>query len=259
MRRRHFLRMGALAAPGLLAGLRAPLAQNSYSDGTLEPVDAELVLAVDISGSIGPEEMDLQFRGYAAAFRDHALSRRVQDGALGSIACTLFAWHNPDEQEVLVPWMRIDGPASANRFADALDATPRPSGQSTSISGAVDFALNLFGQGGFEGTRRVLDISGDGINNAARPGRSLPVVREEALDTGVVVNGVVILDRNPPPNRPTRYPVDRFYRESVIGGPGSFLVVAEGFEAFAGAIRHKLVREVAEAVPGAPEVTRFTA
>lgn len=258
MRRREFWGLSVLAAPAILAGTASPRAQSSYSDSTLEPVDTELVLAVDISGSIGPEEMGIQFRGYAEAFRDPGFARRIQDGALGAIACTLFAWHNPDEQEVLVPWMRIDGPAAAARFAEILDATPRPSGQSTSISGAVDFAIGLFAEGRFEGTRRVLDISGDGINNAARPGRSLPTVREEAMEAGITVNGIVILDQNPPPNRPHRFPVDRFYRESVIGGPGSFLMVAEGFEAFAGAIRRKLVREIAEAAPGAPREERFT-
>lgn len=258
MRRRALVLSGLLAAPALLAGTTRPHAQ-AYSDSTLEPVDTALVLAVDISGSIGPEEMDLQFRGYADAFRDPALGRRVRDGALGAIACTLFTWHNPDEQEVTVPWMRIDGPAAAARFASLLDAAPRPSGQSTSISGAVDFAIDLFGTAEFEGTRRVLDLSGDGINNAARPGRSLPVVREAALDAGIVVNGVVILDRNPPPNRPSRFPVDRFYRDSVIGGPGAFLMVAEGFESFAGAIRRKLIREIAEAAPDAPPVERVRA
>ena len=258
MRRRTLLSLAALAAPSFGPG--RPAAQSrSYSDGTLEPVDTELVLAVDISGSIGPEEMELQFRGYAEAFRDDAFARRVQDGALGAIACIVFTWHNPDEQEVLVPWTRIDGPAASTRFAAAIDAAPRQSGQSTSISGAVDFALGLFGRGGFEGTRRVLDISGDGINNAAMPGRSLPTVRDQAVDAGIVVNGVVILDRNPNPNRPARFPVDRFYRESVIGGPGAFLVVAEGFNAFGNAIRRKLIREIADARPGAPAEERFTA
>ena len=258
MRRRDMILAGLLAAPGLFAGTSRPRAQ-SYSDSTLEPVDTALVLAVDISGSIGPEEMDLQFRGYADAFRDPALGRRVQDGALGAIACTLFTWHNPDEQEVAIPWMRIDGPAAAARFARLLDESPRPSGQSTSISGAVDFALELFGTTDIESTRRVLDISGDGINNASRPGRSLAQLRGEALEAGIVVNGVVILDRNPPPNRPQRYPVDRFYRESVIGGPGSFLMVAEGFESFAGAIRRKLIREIAAAAPQDAPVERFSA
>lgn len=258
MRRRMLLRNGFLPLAGLVTGAARPRAQ-SYSDRTLDPVDAELVMAVDVSGSIGPEEMDLQFRGYAAAFRDPAFARRIQDGAIGAIACSLFTWHNPDEQDLVVPWMRIDGPGAAARFAEALDAAPRPSGQATSISGAVDYALGLFGEGGFEGTRRVLDISGDGINNAARPGRSLPQVRDEAMGAGIVVNGVVILDRNPPPNRPARFPVDRFYRESVIGGPGAFLMVAEGFESFAGAIRRKLIREIAAAEPGDPRVERFAA
>ena len=258
MRRRDVLRRGALALPTLaiVAGTAHP-ACAAASDGTLQPVDVELVLAVDISGSIGPGEMELQFQGYAEAFRNPLLGRRIAAGALGAIACTLFVWHDPEEQEILLPWTRIDGIASARRFGDAIAQAPRYAGHGTSISAALDFALGQFGRGGFEGTRRVVDISGDGINNSARPGRSLAVVREEAIEQGVTVNGIAILDQDAAAARPWRMPVDRFYGESVIAGAGAFLVVADGFDAFASAIGRKLVREIAEAVPGAPPEERF--
>jgi hypothetical protein len=224
----------------------------------LEPVDLELVLAVDVSSSISPEEMELQFQGYAAAFSAADLARRVGAGPIGAIACTLFAWSDPDHQQVLVPWMRIDGAATAQAFAGAIDTAPRMTGLYTSISGAIDFAAGLFDRSGFEGTRRIVDISGDGADNAIRPSRSLARARDDALDRGIVLNGLAILDADPPKTLetwPARRvpPLDEYYRDAVIGGPGSFLVVAEGFEAFGPALRRKLAREIAQAAPPSAE------
>ena len=229
-----------------------------------EPVDLELVLAVDASSSISPEKMELQFRGYAAAFYAADLTRRVGAGPVGAIACTLFVWSDPDHQQVLVPWTRIDGAATSRAFAAAIDAAPRVTGLYTSISGAIDFAAGLFGRGGFEGARRVVDISGDGADNVARPGRPLAQARDDALDRGIVLNGLAILDPDPAavprPQSGQRPPLDEYYRDSVIGGPGAFLVVAESFEAFAPAVRRKLAREIAQAPPpAAPLVERTTA
>jgi uncharacterized protein DUF1194 len=260
MRRRNFVRGAALATAAVAAapGTTGPFAWARPAGGT-EPVDLELVLAVDVSSSISPEEMDLQFRGYAAAFKTADLARRVGSGPIGAIACTLFVWSDPDHHQVLVPWTRIDGAGSSRAFAAAIDAAPRSTGLYTSISGAIDFAAGLFGRGGFEGTRRVVDISGDGADNAARPGRALADARNDALDQGIVLNGLAILDAEPAtptfgPSFRQRAPLDEYYRDSVIGGPGAFLVVAENFEAFAPAVRRKLAREIAHA-PAAAEPT----
>ncbi len=259
------MRGAALAATAAAAagGTARPRASATPGGGAA-PVDLELVLAVDVSSSISPEEMDLQFRGYAAAFHAPDLARRVGAGPIGAIACTLFVWSDPDHQQVAVPWTRIDGAGAARAFAAAIDAAPRTTGLYTSISGAIDFAAGLFGQGGFEGTRRVVDISGDGPDNAARPGRALAQARDDALDRGIVLNGLAILDPDPPPPLTgARFRhharLDEYYRASVIGGPGAFLVVAESFEAFAPAVRRKLAREIAHAPPAAPQVERFPA
>jgi Protein of unknown function (DUF1194) len=273
MRRRDFIRGAALAPTALAAAAAGTAAAGrparAFGGGGPEPVDLELVLAVDASSSINADEMELQLRGYAAAFRSASLIRQVASGPVGAIACTLFTWADPDHQQVLVPWMRIDGAGAAEGFAAAVDAAPRVTGLYTSISAAIDFAANLFGRGGFEGSRRVVDISGDGVDNAARPGRLLAHARDEALDRGIVLNGLAILDSEPSTPPPPvlgsraggRAPLDEYYREVVIGGPGCFLVVAEGFEAFGPAVRRKLAREIACAPPPAGEqpVERFAA
>ncbi|WP_235961809.1 DUF1194 domain-containing protein [Falsiroseomonas selenitidurans] len=234
---------GALAAPFLLRHGPAR---------AMEPVDIELVLAVDVSRSVDAEEQELQFRGYAAAFRDPKLIEGIAGGPLGQIAVTLFTWSDWHVQELLVPWMRVDGAAGAERLAQALDAAPRRNWLYTSISGAMDYAAGLFGQG-YEGTRKVVDISGDGINNSGRP---VAEARADALAKGIVMNGLAVLDHTPQPWANGLPPLDAYYRDEVIGGPGAFLMVAEGFGAFETAVKRKIIREIASAPPPGPLVER---
>lgn len=248
MRRRDFVRhasAGLLAAPALLAAGRAR---------AVEPVDVELALAVDVSRSVDAEEQELQFRGYAAAFRDPRLLDGIARGAIGSIAVCFFTWSDWNVQELLVPWARINGRESGERFAAAIDAAPRRTHLYTSISAAIDYAATLFGQG-YEGTRQVVDISGDGVNNSGRP---LAQARADALFRGIILNGLAVLDRTPPPAQFANLtpPLDDYYRDEVIGGPGAFLMVAEGFQAFEGAVRRKIIREIASNPPPGPRVER---
>jgi hypothetical protein len=219
----------------------------------MEPVDVELVLAVDVSRSVDAEEQEMQFRGYASAFRDPRSVEAMMRGPIGSTAVTLFTWSDWNIQEHLLPWTRLDGRRACEGFAEALDAAPRRTHLYTSISGAVDFACRLFGQG-FEGTRRVVDISGDGINNS---GCELDQARQDALDQGIVLNGLAVMDRTPPPPAlASQQPLDAYYRDRVIGGPGAFLMVAEVFKSFEHAVRRKIIREVA-ALPGLPVERAF--
>jgi hypothetical protein len=243
MRRRLFL-AATLAAPAIL---------RTGAARATEPVDVELVLAVDVSRSVDQEEMEMQMRGYAAAFRDPRLIDAMGKGPIGSVAVTLFTWSDWNIQEHLVPWMKIEDAASAERFAGAVDRAPRRTHLYTSISGAMDYASRLFGRG-YEGTRRVVDISGDGINNS---GRDVEAARQDAMDQGIVINGLAVLDRSPPPlGLAGQQPLDEYFRDRVIGGPGAFLMVAEGFDAFEQAVRRKIIREIASAPASGPLVER---
>jgi hypothetical protein len=212
------------------------------------PVDLELVIAVDVSGSMDAGEFTLQREGYVAAIRHPEFIGAVQVGRYGRIALTYVEWSGSDHQSVVVPWRIIEGAESAGTFADALAAQPPAIDRGTSISAAILFGTALFEENDFDGLRHVIDISGDGPNNYGPP---VTAAREFAVGQGVVINGLPILIR-PSPLFPA---MDRYYRDCVIGGVGSFVLPVTAVEEFAEAIRRKLVIEVASA--GASNAARL--
>lgn len=230
--------------PGLAVGLacaQALLPPPARSE-TL-PVDLELVLAVDVSGSIDAEELKLQREGYIAALTHGDVVQTITRGVLGRIAVTYVEWAGYETRRVVADWTLIQDQSSAQAFAARLAAAPLRNGVSTSISGAIDFILPMFGSNGYEGTRRVIDISGDGPNNQ---GPLVTEARDRAAQQGIVINGLPILNDRPNPlNFPSLPDLDLYYEGCVITGEGSFVVVANNFEAFGEAIRRKLIQEIA--------------
>jgi hypothetical protein len=207
-------------------------------------VDVELVLAVDVSRSMDAEEFALQRAGYVAAIRHPDFIRAVEQGAAGRIAITYFEWAGDVREESLVPWQVIDGKESAEAFAAQLESSPVRDYRGTSISRALSFATDLFARNEFEAWRKVIDVSGDGPNNAGAP---VEGARDAALAEGIVINGLPILIR-PSPTFPE---IDRYYADCVIGGPGSFVLPIKHSSEFATAIRRKLILEVGGAAPEA--------
>jgi hypothetical protein len=207
------------------------------------PVDLELVLAIDVSGSIDAVEGRLQRDGYIAAIRHPDVIEAIQSGELGSIALAYVEWAGYDHRVLVLDWREVRDQASAEAFAAELAQQPVSTGRRTSISGAIDFSLPLFEANAFEGTRRTIDVSGDGANN---DGRSVNHARDVAVAAGVTINGLPILNDRPNPfGFPVEKDLDKYYEGCVIGGPGAFIVVARDFEAFAAAIRRKLILEIA--------------
>lgn len=205
-------------------------------------VDLELVLAVDVSGSVDEVEGRLQRMGYVNAFRSPAVLRAIQSGRRKSIAVTYMEWAGFDFQRVVVGWKRIHDGASAEAFAYLLSQAPIGVGPYTSISGAIEFALPLFENNGFTSERRTIDISGDGPNNS---GDYVTNARDRAVRAGVTINGLPIVNNRPSPwGRMPMPNLDLYYRKCVIGGRRSFLVVANDFKSFGRAIRRKLILEI---------------
>jgi hypothetical protein len=242
-------RLGPAAAALLVSAVLAAPPAAGQQD---LPVDLELVLAVDVSGSIDPDEATQQRAGYLAAIPDPAVVQAIRANFHGKIAVAYVEWASADYQRVVVDWTLIDDEKTARGFADALGEAPPLSARWTSISAAIDFAVPLFEGNGFDGERRVIDVSGDGPNNRGRP---VTLARDAAVARGIVINGLPILNDNPQPfdlPTPVEMALDRYYAENVIGGPGSFVIPAVSFAEFKEAILSKLIREIAGAAPPAP-------
>lgn len=224
------------AAP---AWSRRARAQNASVE-----VDLELVLAVDVSRSVDDQEFELQRRGYARAFTHPTVIRAIQANPLRKIAVAFVEWSGAEFQKTVVPWTEIADAESGALFADRVLEAPRSFWGWTSISGAIDHSVGMFGQA-YRGRRKVIDVSGDGINNSGRPAYA---ARDDAVARGVAINGLVIMNDNPNPG-PRGFaqpPLDEFYREQVIGGPGAFVIAIDEFESFAYAIVNKLIKEIAD-------------
>lgn len=208
------------------------------------PVDVELALAIDISGSVDEEEARLQRQGYVDALADPRVAEAIAGGVMGRIAVTYFEWSGDTHQNLVVPWTLVQDRRSAEQLSARLAEAPIGTGRWTSISGAIDYAVARFRGSGFEGLRRVIDVSGDGYNNSGRP---VTMARDDAVAQGFVINGLPILNDRPNPwgGRPPA-DLDRYFEENVIGGPGAFSVPAEDFEDFGRAILAKLIREIAD-------------
>jgi hypothetical protein len=199
-------------------------------------VDLALVLSVDASRSVSNSRYDLQRRGFAAAFENDAVINAIASGERQAIAVTLVEWSGLDEQTQVVDWTILFDRASARAFAAAILESPRTYEGFTSISGAIEFSAALFSGLHADAQRKVIDVSGDGRNNA---GRSSALARDEAVAKGITINGLAITAVDPD--------LERHYLDEVVGGPGSFLTAALNFEAFPHAILSKLVREIATA------------
>jgi uncharacterized protein DUF1194 len=157
-------------------------------------VDLALVLAVDVSRSMDSDEQQLQRDGFVEAFRSQAVHEAVRKGVLGRVAVAYVEWSGPTEQQVVVPWTVIDGPAGARAFAARLASIPVQRVFSTSISGAIDFGGKLLAESGVEPLRRVIDVSRDGPNNS---GRIVTLARNEAVAKGITINGLPFMLKRP--------------------------------------------------------------
>lgn len=211
-------------------------------------VDVELVLAVDISYSMDPDELALQRDGYARALTSREFMQALRQGINGKVAVTYFEWAGAFEQKIVVPWRLIDGPEAADSLANEILQAPIRRAARTSISGALLFGMTLFEMSGFRGLRRVIDVSGDGANNH---GQLVTVARDEVLSKGITINGLPILLKRPSYTTMDIELLDEYYEDCVIGGPGAFMVPVRDRDKFVEAIRTKLVLEIAGRMPKA--------
>lgn len=229
----------------MLALVLALCGALSWRGWATTAVDLELVLAVDVSGSVDAEEAQLQRQGHIAAIRDERFISVVRSGLLGRIALAYVEWADDSTQRVVVDWRLIERPRDADAFSRALHRAPPVSGSYTGIGAVIAFARQMIDANDFQGARKVIDISGDGPNNI---GLGVTAARDAAIAAGVTINGLpIIFDGAKGRGFQNFQDLDLYYSNCVIGGEGAFLVVAESFGDIASAVLRKMIREIAVA------------
>lgn len=226
---------------GLALGQVAP-AQD------VREVDLELFLAVDVSRSMSPYELEIQRKGYAEALGSDEVIARITGGLIGEIALTYVEWAGVGTQNIVVPWTLIDSPEAARQVADRITKHFDPSLRRTSISDALLYAQTSIASNEFRGLRRVIDISGDGPNNQ---GLLVSVARDRALADGIIINGLPLMTEDVMSDRWGIPDLDVYYENCVIGGPGAFVLPVLSWDAFEDAVKRKLLLEIAGHMPPA--------
>jgi hypothetical protein len=256
MRSRFSMAMFAAAtlATGLALtawnGIAAPTLGPRLADKSTNavPVDVELVLAVDVSYSMDPDEQELQREGYMTALTSREFMQALKQGMNGKVAVTYFEWAGPFDQKIVMPWRLIDGPESADAVANEIARAPYRRASRTSIGGALSFARPLFDASGYRGVRRVIDVSGDGANNS---GPLVELMRDDVVAAGITINGLPIMLKRPNAFTIDIENLDIYYEDCVIGGPGAFVIPIHDRAQFREATRTKLVLEIAGHTPAA--------
>lgn len=226
--------LSILAGAGLYLGASA-------AAPAAEQVDVVLVLAVDVSRSMSSEELEIQRQGYAEAIRDPEVISAIEQGAHGRIAVAMFEWAADYSHNEIFGWTLIETAEDAEKLSKIIRASPSFGRNRTSISGAIRRGVTMIESSPYEGFRKVIDISGDGPNNQ---GDVIVTARQNALDKQIAINGLPLMTRGGPGFGFNIAELDAYYRDCVIGGPGSFLVPVTSWDQFPGAVRRKLILEI---------------
>lgn len=244
----------------LVLVLLLPMSAARGQDGQPRPVaapsavDLELLLLADSTSSIDEIEFALQRRATAAALVDpEVLAAIGAGGALGRIALAYVEWSSARRQATIVDWTLIDSPDTAAAVAARLVAAPRMIRGVNAIGAALLHGLGLIEANRFDGARKVIDLSGDSAWNPRRP--TLAEARAAADAAGVGINGLAVLCDDCS-GRQGAGNLEQRFRDEVITGPGAFVVTADGYAAFAAAIRRKLVLEIAGRSPAGPQLAQ---
>lgn len=231
----------------LLASLAAaPAAALEPYDPNATEVDVELLLLVDVSRSMTPNELEIQRRGYAEALVHSDVLTAINGGMLGSIAIAYVEWAGRSSQRVVQDWAIIRSREDAQAFSDAIMMDHTFGMRRTSISAALTTGAAYFAENAFAGLRRVIDISGDGPNNDGSP---VMAARDSVVAQGITINGLPLMTREGIGGMWTIDNLDQYYRDCVIGGAGAFVVPVLDWSEFAAAVRKKLVLEIAGDLP----------
>jgi hypothetical protein len=244
-------RLGLVALLAALAALPAAFAADDRTQ-----VDTALIVAVDVSNSVDEQRYRLQMEGIAQALEDPDVIQAIVGGANGGILFSMITW--ADRPKLNLPWTRIASAEEARATATRVRALPRQGGEFTCMSRMMRYVSDkVVPQIPAKAAKVVLDISGDGRDNC-NEAEPIDAVRDELVKYGVTVNGLPILEgtgeqpetpgsvpaQSYLPGEQKTDPLEDWFREHVKGGPGSFVLPANGYADFGRAIRQKFVLEV---------------
>lgn len=197
-------------------------------------VDVSIVLGIDCSYSVDANEFLLQKAGIANALVSLPVLEAIGDGPIGRVAITVVQWSSSESQITAVPWTIVATPGDATALAEKILASPRQTADgATSISTFIQYGIRLLRASPYSGLRNVIDVASDGTNNN---GANIDETRDIALSSGLTINGLTILHEVPW--------LKNYFRNHVVGGPGSFIIIADSYNSFADAMRRKLEREI---------------
>jgi hypothetical protein len=217
----------------------------SAAPNTADIVDLQLVLAVDVSGSMDLTEQRVQRDGYVQAFRNPDVINAITSGPYGRIAVTYIEWSSAYFQQVVLPWRVIGSVQDSMAFAGALASAPIGHDRSTSISGGLIYAQSAFDSSPVTSDRRTIDVSGDGANN---DGPAVAPVRDLIVKSGITINGLpIMIDPTPIIGDNGIVSLEDYYSGCVIGGPAAFEIPIASMGQFQTATRRKLILEIASA------------
>jgi hypothetical protein len=248
------LRLGAMLAA---AATLAAFYSLSYAGESGPEVDTALIVAVDVSNSVDENRYRLQMEGIAQALEDPGVIQAIMGGAKRGILFSMITW--ADLPKVSLAWMRITSAEEAKAAAVRVRTLPRQGGEFTCMTRMMRFVSDKIApQIPARAVKVVLDISGDGRDNC-NDEQPIDEVRDELVKYGVTVNGLPILEgaegdagaaspgvatQSYLPEEQATAGLEDWFREHVKGGPGSFVLPANGYADFGRAIRQKFVLEV---------------
>ncbi len=191
-----------------------------------------LILALDVSASVSAEEYQLQQEGLAQALSAPDVVEAIL--GQGGIWLSVFEWSGSRHQYMQVDWRFLSDEAGIYQAAQSIRSAQRSVTEfPTALGYALGYAMILMRELPEPCARRIIDVSGDGVNNAGFPPQSAYRAHDMA---GIMVNGLVIDGEIPSPLP--------YYETHVILGPGAFVEVTHSYSDYARAMRQKLLREL---------------
>lgn len=238
---------GGLRVAGLLAVVSLPLMLGGAArTGKAERVDAALILAVDVSGSVDGARYTLQMQGIAAALDDPQVQGAILGGPNRAMLVTLVEWST--KPRITIPWTLLTSEADIKALANNLRRATRVGDMFTCMATSLQYISDkVLALMPLPADRVVIDVSGDGADNC-NPTKPVRQISAELAAGGAVINGLPILEGDEAAT------LEAWYEANVIAGSGAFVLPAQGFRDIERAMRQKFVLEISGVSPSSGTV-----